>query len=465
MRRKKAMLEASNIDLHYGAAQALRGISLKAEPGKVTCVLGRNGVGKTSLLRALVGQRAVSAGTIMFDGKDITRLSTVERARRGIAYVPQGREIFPLLTVEENLETGFAPLPREQRSVPDDVFSLFPVLNSMLGRRGGDLLVPADSAPACLDLSGRAVRQICLLRPAGALDRSDLGLCRHPVARSWRLLRARRLRHGHVSDAPDRRPRRLRQSDPARLHGVSELARTAGVLVRVPALRLCGVDGAAGAGPARLCVRLVRLPQPRHRRLSVDHHPGDDLRAAARLFPQQFRVRWQQWPDRFQGHSRLQRAGGRHAQSMLVPHLCLVPMRSASWVCRAIITSKVRQGADRDPRRRVAHALPRLSRRILQAVRVHAVGLHGGRRRRALCAAGRHHQPERVRAGQFHRGGDLGGGRRPRHADRRGARRLRGELRQDVLHQRLPGALLAVHAGRAVHRHHLAAAARHHRHL
>jgi urea transport system ATP-binding protein len=133
------MLEATNIDLYYGAAQALRGISLKAAPGQVTCVLGRNGVGKTSLLRALVGQRPVSGGSIIFEGQDITPLSTVERARRGIAYVPQGREIFPLLTVEENLKTGFAPLPRDKRSVPDDVFSLFPVLNSMLGRRGGDL--------------------------------------------------------------------------------------------------------------------------------------------------------------------------------------------------------------------------------------------------------------------------------------------------------------------------------------
>ncbi|MGH6725565.1 MAG: urea ABC transporter ATP-binding subunit UrtE, partial [Pseudolabrys sp.] len=133
------MLEATNIDLFYGAAQALRGISLHAEPGKVTCVLGRNGVGKSSLLRALIGQHPVRAGTIMFDGHDITRLSTVERARRGIAYVPQGREIFPLLTVEENLETGFAPLKRDDRAVPEDVFSLFPVLRSMLGRRGGDL--------------------------------------------------------------------------------------------------------------------------------------------------------------------------------------------------------------------------------------------------------------------------------------------------------------------------------------
>ncbi|MEI7803908.1 MAG: urea ABC transporter ATP-binding subunit UrtE [Hyphomicrobiales bacterium] len=133
------MLNVNAIDLHYGAAQALRGISLKAEPGKVTCVLGRNGVGKTSLLRALVGQHAVSSGSIMWENNDITRLSTVERARRGIAYVPQGREIFPLLTVEENLETGFAPLKRDQRSVPDDVFSLFPVLKDMLRRRGGDL--------------------------------------------------------------------------------------------------------------------------------------------------------------------------------------------------------------------------------------------------------------------------------------------------------------------------------------
>jgi len=133
------MLDAKAIDLHYGAAQALRNVSLTAESGKVTCVLGRNGVGKTSLLDALAGQQPVSKGSITFDGADITRLRPSDRARRGIAYVPQGREIFPLLTVEENLKTGFAPLKREDRSIPDDVFSLFPVLNSMLGRRGGDL--------------------------------------------------------------------------------------------------------------------------------------------------------------------------------------------------------------------------------------------------------------------------------------------------------------------------------------
>jgi urea transport system ATP-binding protein len=133
------MLDAQLIDLHYGAAQALRGVSLQAEPGKVICVLGRNGVGKTSLLDALSGKYPISRGTITWESQDITTLRPFERARRGIAYVPQGREIFPLLTVEENLKTGFAPIDRKIRSVPDEVFALFPILKSMLGRRGGDL--------------------------------------------------------------------------------------------------------------------------------------------------------------------------------------------------------------------------------------------------------------------------------------------------------------------------------------
>jgi urea transport system ATP-binding protein len=118
------MLDVKSIDLHYGAARALRNVSLTAPAGKVTCVLGRNGVGKTSLLRALTGQHP---------------LRPDERARRGVAYCPQGREIFPLLSVEENLKTGFAPLRRDQRTIPDDVFNLFPVLKDMLRRRGGDL--------------------------------------------------------------------------------------------------------------------------------------------------------------------------------------------------------------------------------------------------------------------------------------------------------------------------------------
>jgi len=122
------MLDVNAIDLHYGAAQALRTVSLRAEPGKVTCVLGRNGVGKTSLLDALAGQHSVTRGTITWEGQDITALRPPERARRGISYVPQGREIFPLLTVEENLRTGFAPLKRDERSIPADVYALFPIL-------------------------------------------------------------------------------------------------------------------------------------------------------------------------------------------------------------------------------------------------------------------------------------------------------------------------------------------------
>jgi urea transport system ATP-binding protein len=133
------MLNIDKVDLYYGAAQALRGVSLSAEPGQVTCVLGRNGVGKTTLLRAVTGQRPVGAGHISWQGEDITAMPPHQRARRGIAYVPQGREIFPLLTVRENLETGFAPLPRSSHSIPEDVFTLFPVLKDMLRRRGGDL--------------------------------------------------------------------------------------------------------------------------------------------------------------------------------------------------------------------------------------------------------------------------------------------------------------------------------------
>ncbi len=133
------MLAVKQVDLFYGAAQALRQVSVNAEIGAVTCILGRNGVGKTSLMRAVVGQQKVSAGSITWDGKDITALAPFERARRGIAFVPQGRDIFPLLTVKENLETGFAVLPRGKRKVPDEIYDLFPVLKSMLKRRGGDL--------------------------------------------------------------------------------------------------------------------------------------------------------------------------------------------------------------------------------------------------------------------------------------------------------------------------------------
>ncbi|HJO75420.1 MAG TPA: urea ABC transporter ATP-binding subunit UrtE [Rhodospirillales bacterium] len=133
------MLQVENLDLYYGASQALRGVAITAAKGGVTCVLGRNGVGKTSLMNAVVGQHPTTGGIITWEDDDITTMPPHERARRGIAFVPQGREIFSLLTVEENLRTGFAALPRSLRHVPDEIFELFPVLRDMLGRRGGDL--------------------------------------------------------------------------------------------------------------------------------------------------------------------------------------------------------------------------------------------------------------------------------------------------------------------------------------
>jgi urea transport system ATP-binding protein len=133
------MLSVERVDLHYGAAIALRQVSMTAQAGSVTCVLGRNGVGKTSLLRAIVGAHPITRGAIKWEGQDITRLAVYDRAKRGIAWVPQGRDIFPLLTVRENMETGFAVLPSRERKIPDEIYELFPILKTMLRRRGGDL--------------------------------------------------------------------------------------------------------------------------------------------------------------------------------------------------------------------------------------------------------------------------------------------------------------------------------------
>ncbi|NKE46666.1 urea ABC transporter ATP-binding subunit UrtE [Roseomonas frigidaquae] len=132
------MLNVAAVDLSYGASLCLRGVSLQAEPGKVTAVLGRNGVGKSSLLRAIMGLERVRAGTITWEGRDVTRLAPAERARAGIGYVPQGREIFPFLTVQENLETALAAAPRGS-GVDAEIFDLFPILRQFLRRRGGDL--------------------------------------------------------------------------------------------------------------------------------------------------------------------------------------------------------------------------------------------------------------------------------------------------------------------------------------
>ena len=133
------MLEVKDLDLHYGNSQILYKISLKARVGEVTAILGTNGVGKTSLIKALAGTHNRSSGEISLAGKNIGILQPHSLAKKGIAVVPQGREIFPLLTVKENLETGFGCLPLKDRAVPDEVYDLFPVLKEMQNRRGGDL--------------------------------------------------------------------------------------------------------------------------------------------------------------------------------------------------------------------------------------------------------------------------------------------------------------------------------------
>ncbi|MBK1657060.1 urea ABC transporter ATP-binding subunit UrtE [Paracraurococcus ruber] len=132
------MLRVESIDLSYGASRCLRSVSVEANPGQITCVLGRNGVGKSSLMRAIVGLERIQGGKILWEGKDVSALAPADRARAGIGYVPQGREIFPFLTVQENLETALAAAPRGSK-VPEEVFTLFPILKQFLRRRGGDL--------------------------------------------------------------------------------------------------------------------------------------------------------------------------------------------------------------------------------------------------------------------------------------------------------------------------------------
>ena len=133
------MLKTDNLTLHYGSSQILNGISMDAQVGEVTCVMGTNGVGKTSLLKAISGTHPRSRGGMELDGEQIGKLPAHALARKGVGYVPQGRDIFPLLTVRENLETGFACLPRSEHFIPDEVFELFPILKEFLHRRGGDL--------------------------------------------------------------------------------------------------------------------------------------------------------------------------------------------------------------------------------------------------------------------------------------------------------------------------------------
>lgn len=133
------MLDIENLTLHYGQSQILKGVSLSARTGQVTCVMGTNGVGKTSLLKAISGVHHRSGGDYRLDGEEIAKPAAHQLAAKGVGYVPQGRDIFPLLTVTENLETGFASLPRSEHRIPDHIYELFPVLKDMRNRRGGDL--------------------------------------------------------------------------------------------------------------------------------------------------------------------------------------------------------------------------------------------------------------------------------------------------------------------------------------
>ena len=132
------MLKVDGLNQYYGGSHILRNVGFEAKQGEVTVVLGRNGVGKTTLLKSLMGVVPVKTGSIVLDGQDITRVTPYERVRRGVGYVPQGREIFNRLTVEENLRMGLASKPGGT-AIPAELFELFPIVKQFLHRRGGDL--------------------------------------------------------------------------------------------------------------------------------------------------------------------------------------------------------------------------------------------------------------------------------------------------------------------------------------
>ncbi len=133
------LLSINNLDFAYGEAQILYGITLDVDLGKVTCLMGRNGVGKTTLLRNIMGTLKANAGRMLFAGKDILKMQPHERAKLGISLVPQGRDIFPKLTVEENLRIGLEARTDGIKTIPAEIFELFPVLHEMRKRMGGDL--------------------------------------------------------------------------------------------------------------------------------------------------------------------------------------------------------------------------------------------------------------------------------------------------------------------------------------
>ena len=132
-------LKVSGLEFSYGEVKVLYGLDLEVSANSISCVMGRNGVGKTTFLRNLVGLEKPSSGTVIMEGKDLSSAPAYERASRGIGYVPQGRQIFPLLTVEENLSVALEAAHAESQAIPDEVYDTFPVLHQMRSRRGGDL--------------------------------------------------------------------------------------------------------------------------------------------------------------------------------------------------------------------------------------------------------------------------------------------------------------------------------------
>ncbi len=171
------MLSAKNINQYYGGSHILRDVSIDAQVGKVTVVLGRNGVGKTTLLKSLMGLVPIKTGTIELAGKSIQKATPYERARAGIGYVPQGREIFGRLTVEENLRMGLA-YKSAGTPIPPELYELFPVLKQMLGRRGGDLSGGQQQQLAIARALAAAPRVLVLDEPTEGIQPSiikDIG--------------------------------------------------------------------------------------------------------------------------------------------------------------------------------------------------------------------------------------------------------------------------------------------------
>ncbi|HYG42912.1 MAG TPA: urea ABC transporter ATP-binding subunit UrtE [Bordetella sp.] len=182
------MLEIQAIDQYYGGSHTLRGVSLSLRQGECLGLLGRNGVGKTTLLKCLMGVLPTAGGKVMFDGRDISRLPPHRRAALGMAYVPQGRDIFARLTVEENIFMGMARFPGARaRRIKAEVFELFPVLKSMLGRRGGDLSGGQQQQLAIARALVAEPRLIILDEPTEGIQPSII----KDIGRVIRLLRER----------------------------------------------------------------------------------------------------------------------------------------------------------------------------------------------------------------------------------------------------------------------------------